>query len=273
MSYQSTDSKIGKLLVFGGIYSNLQALEALKQKAEEFKIKRDNIICTGDLVGYCAQPEEVIQFVKKWGIHAIAGNVELQLAEGKEDCGCEFSEGSRCDLFSRQWYPFAQSNISENSLRWIKELKEKLIFNWHNYQVGVVHGSAFETAEYIFKSTPWEKKQRNFEELNTDIILAGHCGLPFKDSKDNKYWINAGVIGMPANDAREQVWFATVELVNNHLLVEHHQLSYDNHKAHKLMIEKQLPLAYAQTLLSGVWDNCEILPQQESSQQGKAIEL
>ena len=37
----------GKILVFGGVYSNLQALEALQKVAEKEGILPENIICTG----------------------------------------------------------------------------------------------------------------------------------------------------------------------------------------------------------------------------------
>ena len=51
-------TKSGKLLRFGGVYGNLQALEALISIAETEGIAPENCICTGDITGYCAQPEE-----------------------------------------------------------------------------------------------------------------------------------------------------------------------------------------------------------------------
>ena len=85
-----------KYLFFGGSYSNLHALETLKSIADELSITSDRIYHTGDIVGYCAFPEETISFVRDWNIHVIAGNVEIQLREGEDDCGCNFEEGSRC---------------------------------------------------------------------------------------------------------------------------------------------------------------------------------
>ena len=59
-------TKKGKLLLFGGVYSNLQALEKLIAIAEEEGIPAENCICTGDITGYCAQPEETIATFRKW---------------------------------------------------------------------------------------------------------------------------------------------------------------------------------------------------------------
>lgn len=258
----------GKILVFGGVYSNFQALESLKAYANKTGIPPQNIFCTGDVAGYCAQPEECVQLVKSWGINCIAGNVELQLASGEDDCGCDFDEGSRCDVFSRQWYPYAQSRLSSDSIQWMKSLPEHLSFNYYGKKVVMVHGSYSGTSDFIFKSTPWEEKLKHFKATGADIILAGHCGLPFKDEKDGFQWLNAGVIGMPANDGETAVWFMEM---NENLDVKHHQLEYDQKTANRLMVENKLPAAYAKTLLTGIWDNCEILPEAETNQQGKSI--
>ena len=67
----------GKVLIFGGAYSNYQALTTLKQIADAQNIAPENCISTGDLVGYCAQPEETVQLFKSWGARGISGNVEI----------------------------------------------------------------------------------------------------------------------------------------------------------------------------------------------------
>lgn len=275
MERQKTTKDIGtiegKLLVFGGVYSNLQALEALKKVADQYGFAPGSIICTGDVVGYCAQPEESVQLIKNWGIHCIAGNVEIQLRERQEDCGCDFNEDSRCDIFSRNWYTYAQRNVSEPSLQWMETLPDYLTFNFGDKKSMVVHGSYFGTSDFIFKSTPEEVKQKSFDATNTGLILAGHCGLPFADRINNKLWLNAGVIGMPANDADRRVWYATLEIKDSIIEYEFHRLEYDNETTARLMHENKLPQQYAKTILDGVWDNCEILPETETAEQGQPI--
>ena len=65
-----------RLLVFGGPYSNLRATQALRAKAAELGCAPSEVICTGDLVAYCAEPEETTQAIRDWGCHVIAGNCE-----------------------------------------------------------------------------------------------------------------------------------------------------------------------------------------------------
>ncbi|MBJ7880799.1 metallophosphoesterase family protein [Gelidibacter salicanalis] len=257
----------GKVLLFGGVYSNLQALQKIKSIAESKNIPPENCICTGDIVGYCAQPEETVQLFQNWGAQSIAGNVELQLRDGATDCGCDFKKGSRCDGFSQLWYPYAQNQLSKDALDFMATLPHHLQFEYADKQVTVVHGSYSNTSEFIFKSTPWNIKQTNFVETNCDVIIAGHCGLPFSDQNNNLLWLNPGVIGMPANDGIPKVWYAILDDSNTTLNFEQHTFEYDHERASKLMYEANLPEVYVKTLLTGLWDNTEILPATESTLQ------
>ncbi len=263
----------GKLLLFGGVYSNLQALEALKTIAEKENIPADNCICTGDIVGYCAQPEETVQLFKIWKAKSILGNVEIQLIEGGDDCGCDFTEGSRCDGFSKLWYPFAQSKLSKDSINHLKTFPDTITFNYAGKTVTVVHGDYFNVSEFIFKSTPWDKKATNFETTDSAVIVAGHCGLPFYHENNDKLWLNPGVIGMPANDGSPQVWYAILDDSDGDLKFKHHNLDYNYKLTNSLMQNGLLPEEYARTIITGIWDNTEILPPLESGLQGFGISL
>ncbi len=257
----------GGLLVFGGVYSNLQALKAIQATAVDMNIPPENIICTGDVVAYGAEPEACVQLVRDWGIHCIAGNVEIQLATGQNDCACDFVDGGRCDTLSKKWFPFAQSQMSDGSLAWMRTLPEFIRFEYAGRQVVVLHGSFHHTSEFIFASTDWQVKQQNFADARADVILAGHCGLPFSQEHNGKHWINAGVIGMPANDGTPRVWYLMLDDRDGFRFL-HQPLIYDYKKASLLMVEKQLPGEYAKTLVTGIWDNCEILPEPETKLQG-----
>lgn len=261
----------GKVLVFGGVYSNLQALKSIKNLAIANEILSENIVCTGDIVAYCAQPKECVQLIKDWGIHSIAGNVELNLVNDIDDCGCNFNQGSRCDTFSRQWYPYLKTQLDQEDIKWMSALPEFISFAYADKKVAVVHGSYFNTSEFVFKSTDWEIKRKNFDALNTDVILAGHCGLPFSDFSNGKLWLNPGVVGMPANDGTPKVWYAILDDADG-FSFEVNAMDYDFAMASELMIGKPLPQTYKQTLRTGIWDNCEILPEMEKALQGKTID-
>lgn len=265
-------SKLDKVLVFGGVYSNLQALQSLHQMAAIHQIAPDHIICTGDIVGYCAQPSECIDFIQGWGIHSILGNVEQNLLSGQEDCGCNFAEGGKCDLLSQKWYPYVSAAITASNKSFLSTLPNNIKFNFHNKVVTVVHGSINDIAQFIFKSTDWNTKDTNFIQTNSDIILAGHSGIPFADHSLDKLWLNAGVIGMPANDGTTDTWYMILDTINEQIKYSFHRLRYDHETAAELMLANHLPIEYSATLKTGIWDNCEILPETEKMQQGKKLD-
>ncbi|KJD37025.1 diadenosine tetraphosphatase [Tamlana sedimentorum] len=266
-------SLTGKLLIFGGVYSNLQALEALIDVAKHEEIPSENCICTGDIVGYCAQPEETIQTFKNWKAQSILGNIEVQLINNEDDCGCDFKSGSRCDNLSQQWYPYAKSQVSHSALNYLATLPDHIQFNYNDSTFFVVHGSFSNISEYIFKSTPWQIKQEVFKATKSDTIIAGHSGLPFLDKKANKHWINPGVIGMPANDGNTEVWYAILDDSVKPFHINFRKLAYNYNFTNKLMRNGILPESYAKTIANGIWDNMEILPEMEQQLQGKPIVL
>ncbi len=263
----------GKLLFFGGVYSNLQALKSLKMWAAKNDFLPENIFCTGDILGYCAQPVECIELIKAWNINSIAGNVEMQIRNDEDNCGCDFVTEGRCDVFSKNWYSYIQSKINKATKDWLCTLPHHIRINYGNDIITIVHGSWFHISEFIFNSTPWQIKQNNFEATGSSIIVAGHCGLPFKNQYHQLTWLNPGVIGMPANDGNNSVWFATADISEGKFTTQFHQLEYDYKTAKKLMRENKLPISYAETLETGIWDNCEILPFEEAKMQGEKILL
>lgn len=50
----------GPVLLFGGNYSNLRATEALIAEASRLGVPADHVICTGDVVAYCADPQATV---------------------------------------------------------------------------------------------------------------------------------------------------------------------------------------------------------------------
>lgn len=264
--------KRGKMLLFGGVYSNLQALEAVMELARTNNIAPENCICTGDIIGYCGQPQETLEAFKNWNPHSILGNVEIQLRDDLEDCGCDFTAGSRCDGFSAIWYAFAKANLHTSSKDYFNTLPQHITFKYAGRSIGIVHGSADHVSQFIFKSTEWVVKMKSFKDLVVDTIIAGHCGIPFEDIQDDLLWLNPGVIGMPANDGGSHTWAMILNDANG-FESQYIPVIYDYLTAIAHMNKNNLPSEYATTLETGIWDNMEILPEYEKRQQGLSLVL
>jgi hypothetical protein len=99
-------------------------------------------------------------------------------------------------------------------------------------------------------------KIANFKATDSDVIIAGHCGLPFNKTQDGLLWLNP--IGMPANDGNTAVWYMILDENDGEIAFEHQNLHYDFGLTSSLMLDNGLPKEYAKTILSGIWDNMEI---------------
>jgi alkylhydroperoxidase/carboxymuconolactone decarboxylase family protein len=342
----------GPVLLFGGAYSNFDALRALRAEAERLGIPASNVICCGDTPGYCAEPKECLDMMEDWGCPAIAGNVETNLVNGTDDCGCGFGDGSRCDMFAKLWYTYAVKNVNQINLAYMAGLPDLLRFEYAGKKVVVLHGSPDQQAEFVWRSTSADKKANWGAAAGAEIVVGGHSGLPFAEivanssaeagdspdssaewsgteggkvnvtktistspdssaewsgteggkvnvtktintspdssaewsgteaaarrtsqllrraSADELLWLNAGVIGMPANDGTPRTWFLTLDDTDG-FDYTFRPLDYDHRAAKAKMIDdRRLPVAYAATLTTGIWDNTEIMPPAEESREG-----
>ena len=88
VNHQDLGQLNGPIVLGGGPYSNLQALDALFDRVRALGVGRDRKICTGDVVAYCADAHAVSDRMQDSGIAVVAGNCEKQLAAGAMDCGC-----------------------------------------------------------------------------------------------------------------------------------------------------------------------------------------
>lgn len=267
----------GSVLVFGGAYSNRSALMAMRQKASELGIPKSNVICTGDIVAYCAQPQETVDEIRDWNIHVVQGNCEDSLAYDKDDCGCGFDADTACDVASKEWFQFARQRVSNSSKQWMEALPKHIYFTLNGVRFCCVHGGFSRQNQFVFASSPKEEKLAQLKAANADVIIGGHCGLPFgQHLADANYWLNAGVIGMPANDGETHTWYMLIEAAENAdpdrtLTVSWHPLYYDYAASVEAMREERLCSGYAKSLETGLWPSLDTLPESERTQTNQAL--
>ncbi|MBX9589556.1 MAG: metallophosphatase family protein [Hyphomonadaceae bacterium] len=255
------------VLVFGGPYSNLRALLALRQRAEDLDIPPSHCICTGDVVAYCAEPEDTAAAIRDWGCHVIAGNCEEQLADASDTCACGFEEGSECDRLAKGWYPFANARMSPASRAWMAALPKTLTCTIGGWSVRVVHGGVDVINTFIFASER-AALAAELERSGADIVIAGHAGVPFIERIDGRVWFNPGVIGMPANDGTPDVWYGLIRLEDDDLLIATRRLAYDHHGAAAAMRRSGHANGYARTLVTGLWPSLDVFPPAERAATG-----
>lgn len=262
----------GPLLVFGGPYSNLQATRAVLTEAARRGIPAERVICTGDVVAYGADAAACCDLIMASGICVIAGNCEENLAEGALDCGCGFEEGTACDLLSRAWYAHADRQVTAAHRAWMAGLPRRITVRLPDgRRLAVLHGGASDISRFIFASTPPAELATEIAATGCDGVIAGHCGIPFARQVGRGIWINAGAIGMPADDGTPRIWFALLTPGEAGLTVEILPLEYDHAAAAVAMRAAGLPEGYAAALGSGIWPSCDVLPPAERARRGEKL--
>jgi predicted phosphodiesterase len=271
-----TLGRVGQpILVFGGPYSNLQATRALRQVADRLGIPPAHVICTGDVVAYCAEPAETIAEVRAWGCHVIQGNCEEQLAAGAEDCGCGFDAGSACDVLAKGWFPFANARVSRDDRLWMGGLPHRLAFSVAGITAHVLHGGTSSISRFVFASEP-NVIEAEAAPLDSDLIIAGHAGIPFITrfggvGDGSRVWFNAGVIGMPANDGTAETWYGLITPTTKGVELSTHRLTYDARPTVAAMRRYGYADGYAQALETGLWPSLCVLPPMEQAATGQKL--
>ena len=251
----------GHVMLFGGPYSNLPALDAAMSEADRRGIPPARRICTGDVVAYGAQPAACVARLRDLGVAVIAGNCERQLASGATDCGCGFAEGSTCDLLSAGWFAHADAAIDAADRHWMRDLPDMIVFRQGARRFAVIHGGATDIARFLWPMSPASDFDHEVAAITAaagpvDAVIAGHSGVDFIRRVSDVLWINAGVIGMPPNDGHPATRFAILDQGEARIETLH----YDHHHAARTMRDAGLTQGYDRALETGYWPSEEVLP-------------
>jgi predicted phosphodiesterase len=260
------------VLLFGGPYSNYAATAAMQERARELGIPAERIVCSGDVIAYCGEPRETLDLIRDWGIHLVMGNCEESLAFGEADCGCGFDPGSECSLLAVTWYDYANRLVSADQRRWMRALPRYIDFSMCGADLRIVHGSLGSINEFVFASSEPLARLEQIRDAGIDVVIGGHSGIPFGQRLQERYWLNTGVIGMPANDGGRHGWYLLLEPGEDAIVASWHRLEYDSEASRASTLAAGMS-AYAQALVDGLWPSVDILPECERRQTGLPLEL
>lgn len=266
----------GPALIFGGNYSNLEATRALLAAARRLGIEACNVVCTGDVIAYCADPLATIEVMRRSGVHVLMGNCEAALSSDGTGCGSASVGGKLGNLAAAEWFAFARRMLDADARAWMRSLPRRLQLSIGGRRLAVIHGGAAATEPCIFASTAASIKRDELERAaagdgSSEGVLSGDGGLPFSEIVDGRLWHNPGVIGMPANDGTPRTWYSTLVPAGGKLRIEMHALDYDYATAAKKMRQAGLSERYALALQTGLWPNCDALPEAERASRGRAL--
>jgi len=261
-----------RLLVFGGPYSNLAATRAMLAQARRLGFGTEEILCTGDVIAYCGEPAETLDLIAASGIEVIMGNCEEALSANQDNCGCGFDAGTQCEVLSVQWFNFATGEVTQDQRHWMAGLPRQVLVEIGGRKLLATHASTSSINEFIFASSSAQDKLAQMVAAGVDGMITGHSGIAFAQVLSSRLWLNAGAIGIPANDGTARVWYAILENKPDGIDVQIRALTYDPSPAIKAMNERGLASGYRNSLSTGLWPSLDVLPETETAQAGVALD-
>jgi hypothetical protein len=251
-----------RIAVFGGVYSNHLALEAVCSDAR--RRGATDLYCLGDLGAFGPRPERVFPILERHRVRTIQGNYEESLSLRRGDCNCGYTD-PRDNRFAQISYDYTSRKTSEVRKDWMGTLPRELRLGFGSFRTLMVHGSPRRINEFLWESTsPAPFLSRLLTEADADLLLVTHTGLHWhRRLPDGRHVVNVGSAGRPANNGRQDVTYALLT-AGPDLEVELVPVSYEWERLAREMEEEGLPPEFVDTIRTGWWTTClEILPAKE----------
>jgi diadenosine tetraphosphatase ApaH/serine/threonine PP2A family protein phosphatase len=254
------------IAVFGGVYNNHLALQALHTDA--MRRGAEAIYFLGDTGGFGPHPDRSVELLRAMPILSMAGNYDISVGSGLTDCGCGYTD-PRDNRFAQLSYEYTFVNTSAENRAWLAKLPGSLRVEFSGRRLLMVHGSPRKVNEFLWSSTTPEGYIRRLcEEQQADLICCTHTGVPWERRlPDGRGIVNVGAIGRPANDGRLNVWYALLHAdpaSPGGVRTEFVPLAYDHARLAREMEAEGLPPEFIETVHTGWWTTClEIMPPKE----------
>ena len=251
-------SKIG---VFGGVYSNPYALRAALDDARARGCEQ--LYCLGDLGGFGAECDAVWPLLAGAGVETIAGNYDVAIGRGDEDCGCGYAD-ERDNHFAQLMYDYTRASTSAAFAAWMRGLPGEIRREIGGVDVYMVHGSPLAVNDFLWESLDDEELALRVRASGARVLLCTHTGIPWQREVHGTLVVNVGAVGRPANDGRTDTWYAVLDLDGGDVRAELVPVTYDWRAQAASMRAAGLPEAFVETVETGWWTTClEIVPPTE----------
>ncbi len=181
-----------RALILSDIHANLEALQAVLAAAEG---QWDEIWNLGDLVGYGASPNQVIEIIRPLETLVVRGNHDRVC--------CGLTSPNTFNPTARTAANWTRTQLSPENLAWLREMAQGPI---HPMLPGVncVHGSPLDEDSYILTMRDaWAPLQ----QMSTPITFFGHTHIQGGFSQKDHDWHELRPHNHPAN-GREAGSFA-----------------------------------------------------------------
>jgi len=243
---------MSRYLILSDIHSNLEALDAVLVAAA--KQKWDALLVLGDLVGYGADPNAVVQRLRELTPAAIVRGNHDKVASGL-DTAEDFNPMARA---AAAW---TQAALTPETLEYVRELPPGPVVAGD--QIEICHGSPMDEDLYVVADAD---AARSIDAMRTSLCFFGHTHVAMCAGFDamrrlsidapqghpelvvelagaSKYLINPGSVGQP-RDGDSRAAYAIADIAEQRVTL--YRVTYPIETAQKKILEAGLPpmLAY-----------------------------
>ena len=247
-----------KYLILSDIHGNLEALQSVLHELKSEEIEFDECVVLGDLVGYGANPEEVVDQIKKMKPRTVIRGNHDRVAGG-------LSDARDFNYAARQAALWTRAQLSSENRDYIIKLRQGPVEVDDLFDI--VHGSPWDEDFYIFE---WQEALTAFQRSEKRITFFGHTHMPviwnFHNAEldgelipdghnersleeDKRYLINPGSVGQP-RDRNPKASLAIFD--SEKMEVQFRRVKYDIESAQKKIREAGLDSFLADRLEKGI---------------------
>ncbi len=175
-----------RVVLISDLHANRDALEALS----DVLAGADRVLCLGDLVGYYAQVNETLDYLRELEPICVLGNHDRFLLQG---CPDDAPEAVRFGI------DLADRLIDEDHRRWLATLP----WCWGGELAGVSyllsHGSPWRPfSDYLYED---RLESRRLAEFDYDVIAFGQTHRPLLHTTARPRLVNPGSVGQSRHSA------------------------------------------------------------------------
>lgn len=228
------------IAVISDIHSNNDALTAVLEAVHDY----DALICLGDLVGYGAEPNEVVETIRMLKPQVIiAGNHDYATVTG------DTSDFVHHAVKAIEW---TRKRLKVENMKYLSSLPYSSTFVTNQVTLKAYHGSPRDPLnEYVYPGMPNFILKSLLEMAETNVLLLGHTHVAFDAHIDTKLLINPGGVGQP-RDGDPRASYAIIKIVDDNISCEIKRVEYDIDSAASKILQNSLPSFLADRLYGGI---------------------
>ena len=235
-----------RLAVIADIHGNQHALDAVW--ADLQAQAPDEVVCLGDLVGYGAFPNEVIDFARAHELPVLMGNYDDGVGFDRDDCGCVYKDPAD-DALGKLSLFWTRERVTPQRKAYLRSLPFDRRERLGDREVRCVHGSPRKINEYVYEDRPESVFQNIARVANADVLFFGHTHLPYQKQVGRTLFVNTGSVGKP-KDGDPRAGYVLADF-GPALEISIRRVAYDVAAAARAIRASGLPAHFADLLETG----------------------